>query len=85
MPGGVGSCRRRISCRGLTVNVLWTIEIDAQDAAIGEGENDDVVGHLRGDKLGGNGELKLDSLDGEDGQVVVVGPIGGDEAVMEVE
>lgn len=63
--------------RALTVNVLRAVEVDAQDAAVGEGQDDEVIGHLRGDKFGGDGELELDSLDGEDGQPVVERRAGG--------
>lgn len=57
-----------------TVNILGLIQVDAQDAAVGEGEDKNIVGDLCGDEIGGNRELELDMLNHEHGQRAVVEP-----------
>lgn len=71
----------------LTVNILGPVQVDAQDAAIRQGQDDDVVGNLRGGKVGGYGELQLHPLNRKDWQVAAlqVRSIGGDESVVEIE
>ena len=51
-----------------TINVLGLVQVDAQDSAVGEREDQDVVGDLGGNKVGGDGELELDPFDDEHGQ-----------------
>jgi hypothetical protein len=65
------------------VDVLGAVEVDAQDAPVGEGEDEDIVGDLGGHKVGSDGELELDALDVEDGQSAVceVRCVGGPESV----
>lgn len=48
---------------GRTIDIAWTVEIYAQDAASGQSEDEDIVGHLGGDEIRGDGELQLYSLD----------------------
>jgi hypothetical protein len=67
-----------------TVNVLGLVQVDAQDAPVGERQNQDIIRDLGGDKVGGDGELKLYALDHEHGQRAVVeveDAIAGGEAV----
>ncbi|GJC80690.1 hypothetical protein ColLi_03528 [Colletotrichum liriopes] len=67
-----------------TINVLGSIQVNAQDAAVGERQNEDVIRDLGGDKVGGDRELQLDSLDDEHGQrgvVEVEHPVAGGKAV----
>lgn len=52
----------------LTINILRPIQIYTQYAPVREGNDEDIISHLRGHEVGGNGELELDSLDVEDGE-----------------
>lgn len=56
---------------GRTVYVLWPVEVDAEDATVGQGEYEDVVGNLRRNEGRGDGELELHALNVEDGQPIV--------------
>ena len=62
--GGKGRAGR---ARVHTVDVFGFVEVDAEDAAVGEGDDQDIVGGLARDKVGGDGELELYGQDVEDG------------------
>jgi len=73
-----------------TVDVLWLVEIDPQYPAVGESDDEDVVGSLAGHKVGGNRELKLDRQDLKDrvgrvGELEVGDSVGGGEAAGQIE
>lgn len=51
-----------------TVDVFRTVQVDPQYPAGCQRKDKDIVGDLRGDKVRRYGELKLDSLDIEDGE-----------------
>jgi hypothetical protein len=63
MGGGRGEERGEVH----TVDVFGFVEVDTEDAAVREGDDQDIVGGLARDKVGGDGELELYGKDVEDG------------------
>ena len=51
-----------------TVDVGRVVKINPQDSSSGQSKDEDVISDLCGHKVGGNGELKLYSLNIEDGK-----------------
>ena len=64
------SCQGRVIGTGLiqTVDVGRIVKINPQNSSGGQSKDENVVGDLRGDKIGRDVELKLYSLDVEDGK-----------------
>jgi hypothetical protein len=65
----------------LTINVLGPVQIYAKDPAVGEGYDEHIVGYLSSDKVRSDGELQLDTLDVEDGEVLSAGGQAGSSPV----
>ena len=72
----------------LTINILRPVEIYPEYSAIGQCYDQHIIGYLSSDKVGGDGELQLDTLDIEDWEVLSAGggsSIRSRKAVLEIE